>query len=79
MENREKSRKKCEALLRSLREKHLAPLIRELSPETKFGEIKVAFDDLLDSYDEQSIGPAADEVLKEFIKVLDQICNIRTP
>ena len=75
MRNRDKSREKCGALLRSLREKHLVPVISKLSPEMDFHTIETAFIAVVQAYQKQSVGPAADEMLEEFIKVMNQICT----
>ena len=76
MRNRDKSQEKCAALLRSLREKHLVPLISNLSPEMDFQTIEAAFVALVQAYKKQSVGPAADETLQKFVKVMNQTCTI---
>ena len=75
MRNRDKSREKCAALLRSLKEKHLVPVISKLSPTMDFHTIEAAFIAVVQAYQKQSIGPAADEMLEEFIKVIIHICT----
>ena len=75
MRNRDKSREKCAGLLCSLREKHLVPVISELSPEMDFHTIETAFIAVVKDYQKESVGPAADEMLEEFIKVKNQICT----
>ena len=41
-----------------------------------FHTIEAAFAALVQAYKEQSVGPAADEMLEEFIKVIYLTCTI---
>lgn len=68
-ENYSKSRSLCQSLVEQLKEKHLDPLINQLSPATDFRDIEAAFAAVVTSYDERSVGPAADDVLEHFIQV----------
>ena len=69
MKNKDKSRERCATLLRSLRDMYLVPFISDLSPDMEFDTIEAAFVALVEEYREQSVGPAADEILQEFIRV----------
>ena len=40
-----------------------------------FHTIETAFIAVVQAYQKQSVGPAADEMLEEFIKVMNQICT----
>lgn len=64
-----KSKSACQVLVQQLREKHLEPLIKHLTPETDFKTIERAFMTLISSYNEQSVGPASDDVLNTFMQV----------
>ena len=69
MKNRDKSREKCATLLQTLRDIYLVPFISDLSPDMEFDTIEAAFVALVEEYREQSVGPAAAEILEKFIRV----------
>lgn len=63
-----KSKSACQALLERLRQEHLDPLIKHLTPETDFRTIEAAFMTLISAY-KKCVGPASDEVLNVFVQV----------
>ena len=62
-------------LVKDLKEQHLDPLIKMLTPETDFKTIETAFMTLISLYNEKCRGPASEDVLTAFIQVLDQCAN----
>ena len=63
------SKSTCQSLLKKLKERHLDPLIKNLTPSTDFKTIEVAFMKVITEYNDGCIGPCADDVLNSFIAV----------
>ena len=63
------SEKECRALLQNLRDTHLNPILKNLSPETNCEDLVNAIKKIHESYWRQSIGPAKTRVHNEFMKV----------
>ena len=59
----------CQTLVNRLKQKHLDPLIKNLTPETDFKKIEDAFVTLISQYNKSCIGPASDAVLNTFVQV----------
>ena len=68
-ENYTKSKSVCQTLINSLKEIHLDPLIKNLSPQTDFRTIERAFTSLISAYNKKCVGPASRDVLDAFIQV----------
>ena len=68
-----KSKSVCQDLIKSLKDCHLDPLIKTLTPDTDFKTIETAFTTLISTYNKQCVGPASEDVLNTFI----QVYNIR--
>lgn len=64
------SKSTCYTLMDSLKQQYLDPLIKHLTPETDFKTIEAAFVNLVSKYRQKCVGPASDEVLDAFIKVI---------
>ena len=70
--NYTESKAMCQSELRKLKELHLDPLIKNLSPATDFKTIEAAFTKVISGYDSTCVGPASEEVLNDFIEVSAQ-------
>ena len=67
--NYTESRSMCQTLLKNLKEQHLDPLIKNLTPATDFRMIEAKFKQIISEYDQKSVGPASEDVLNAFIEV----------
>ena len=68
-QNKQVSEKECRALLQNLRDKYLNPILKNLSPETKYTDLVNAVHIIQQNYWKQSIGPAKTSVYDDFMKV----------
>ena len=69
--NYSQSKLTCQSHLNDLKQQHLDPVIKNISPETDFKTIEAAFVNVVSKYsdDKRCVGPASDEVLEDFIQV----------
>ena len=68
-QNKQVSEKECRALLQNLRDTYLNPILKNLSPETKYADVVNAVDIIQENYWKRSIGPAKTRMHNEFMKV----------
>lgn len=68
-QNKQVSEKECQALLQTLRDVHLNPILENLSHETNPNDIVNAIEAIQDNYYEQSIGPGSECAFIDFMKV----------
>ena len=63
------SQSACQTLVDHLKQRHLDPLIKNLTPETDFRTIESAFKTLVLKYKQSCVGPASDDVFHTFVQV----------
>jgi hypothetical protein len=68
--NYRESKSACQILMDDLRQQYLDPLIKHLNPSTDFRMITAAFEKVLSVYRYNCVGPASNEVISAFMKVI---------